>query len=346
MMVRMYSWSLRVWMIMVTVCLAILLLSVYLDWTSASQELLPFIRKQQLTDARLVADRVSQRIAEISRVAEEVAKLPFGARTLDGEAQTIEAERILKIVPEALSVRISSTRNDIAVSVSRLTESRREKMSALSSAATKSGELSRPLIPIVRELKRTPAAYSGIESAKLIVRALDFTSEVEIDIDLRFVQRALDDAENALDIATFVVDEDGKAILRSRSSARLTPQLAEWYANRTIVDTQDKFPVVQSISSTGINFAVFESNARAAGFDEALVRDWAPNTVVETHAHPFDADALVTQGEMWLTCGTTTRHLRPGDTFSLASGDLHAERYGPQGATYWVARRKISLNSP
>ena len=95
-----------------------------------------------------------------------------------------------------------------------------------------------------------------------------------------------------------------------------------------------------------ISFAVFESNARAAGFDEAIVRDWAPNTVVETHAHPFDADELVTQGEMWLTCGATTRHLKPGDTFSLASGDLHAERYGPQGATYWVARRKISQSSP
>ena len=251
MIIRMHSWALRVWVTMVTVCLAILLLSVYLDWTNASGELLPFIRKQQLTDARLVADRVSQRIEEISRVAEEVARLPFGARTLDGESQTIEAERILKIVPEALSVRISSKRNNIVVSVSRLKESQREVLSAIDSFGPRPGKPYRPEVPSTRELRRTPAAYSGIESAKLIVRAPDFTSEVEMDIDLRFVQRALDDAENALDIATFVVDEDGKAILRSKSSARLTPQLADWYANRTIVDTQDKFPVVQSISSTG-----------------------------------------------------------------------------------------------
>ena len=94
------------------------------------------------------------------------------------------------------------------------------------------------------------------------------------------------------------------------------------------------------------NFDVFESNARAAGFDEAVVREWAPDTVVETHAHPFDADAVVTQGEMWLTCGDITRHLKPGDTFSLASGTLHAERYGPQGATYWVARRTTARNVP
>lgn len=94
------------------------------------------------------------------------------------------------------------------------------------------------------------------------------------------------------------------------------------------------------------NFDVFEANARAAGFDEALAREWAPNTVVETHAHPFDADAVVTQGEMWLTCGEITRHLEPGDTFSLAKGALHAERYGPQGATYWVARRTTDRSAP
>ena len=94
------------------------------------------------------------------------------------------------------------------------------------------------------------------------------------------------------------------------------------------------------------NFDVFEANARAAGFDEALVRAWAPDTVVEIHAHPFDADAVVTQGEMWLTCGDITRHLKPGDTFTLASGTLHAERYGPQGATYWVARRTTDRSAP
>ena len=86
-------------------------------------------------------------------------------------------------------------------------------------------------------------------------------------------------------------------------------------------------------------FEVFQAEARAAGFDEALVRQWAPDTVIETHTHAFDADAVVTQGEMWLTCGGSTRHLMPGDTFTLGRDVPHAERYGSQGATYWVARR-------
>lgn len=86
-------------------------------------------------------------------------------------------------------------------------------------------------------------------------------------------------------------------------------------------------------------FATFEAEARAAGFDEALEREWAPDTVVASHTHPFDVDALVTQGELWLSCEGRTRHLKAGDTFALARGVPHEERYGPQGATFWAARR-------
>jgi quercetin dioxygenase-like cupin family protein len=42
---------------------------------------------------------------------------------------------------------------------------------------------------------------------------------------------------------------------------------------------------------------------------------------------------------MWLTVGAETRHLRPGDVFELERDAPHAERYGVDGATYWVARR-------
>ena len=85
--------------------------------------------------------------------------------------------------------------------------------------------------------------------------------------------------------------------------------------------------------------AAFETRVRLAGFDEVLERCWAPGTVLDTHTHAFDAEAVVTQGEMWLTCAGSTRHLTPGDAFSLARNESHAERYGPSGATYWVARR-------
>jgi hypothetical protein len=89
------------------------------------------------------------------------------------------------------------------------------------------------------------------------------------------------------------------------------------------------------------NFEAFSQAARAAGFDDVLERHWPPGTVVPEHSHPFDAEARVSAGEMWLTCAGETRHLLPGDTFSISHGVRHAERYGAQGASYWVARRTV-----
>jgi quercetin dioxygenase-like cupin family protein len=86
-------------------------------------------------------------------------------------------------------------------------------------------------------------------------------------------------------------------------------------------------------------FQEFEHRAKADGFDEIMVRDWAPNQVVAVHEHPFEARALVVKGEMWLTVGDATQHIPEGGTFHLAPHLLHSERYGSEGATYWVARR-------
>ena len=87
------------------------------------------------------------------------------------------------------------------------------------------------------------------------------------------------------------------------------------------------------------SFAEFQKQALAAGFDEVLERIWPPDTLVPGHSHPFSLRALVVQGEMWLSVGEQTQHLQPGQSFQLARHELHAERYGASGATYWVARR-------
>ena len=83
----------------------------------------------------------------------------------------------------------------------------------------------------------------------------------------------------------------------------------------------------------------FTSRALAAGFDETLERHWEPGTVLDTHSHPFDAQAQVMQGAMWLTVEGITQHLTGGDTFAVSRLVPHSERYGPDGATVWVARR-------
>jgi quercetin dioxygenase-like cupin family protein len=86
------------------------------------------------------------------------------------------------------------------------------------------------------------------------------------------------------------------------------------------------------------SFESFKSAALAEGFDEVLERVWAPGTVLDDHSHPFAVKALVVQGEMWLTVGGETQHLVPGELFELDHSAPHTERYGAEGATYWVAR--------
>ncbi len=92
-------------------------------------------------------------------------------------------------------------------------------------------------------------------------------------------------------------------------------------------------------AAAGPAFEAFAAAARAAGCDEVIVREWAPGLVLDTHRHPFAVQARVVRGEFWLTEGDAVRHLRAGDAFTLAREVPHAERYGPDGATVWVARR-------
>ena len=87
-----------------------------------------------------------------------------------------------------------------------------------------------------------------------------------------------------------------------------------------------------------IAFSEFEAAERAIGCTEVVSRSWDADSVQPEHSHPFHARALVVEGEMWLTVDGATRHLQPGDRFDLAAGTPHSERYGPAGATYWVAR--------
>ncbi|MEO5844644.1 MAG: AraC family transcriptional regulator [Caldimonas sp.] len=87
------------------------------------------------------------------------------------------------------------------------------------------------------------------------------------------------------------------------------------------------------------SFSEFEAAARREGYDEIVERIWAAGAVAAPHQHPFAVKALVVAGDLWLTEGDATRHLRPGDRFEVAAAVPHAERYGAAGATVWAARR-------
>jgi quercetin dioxygenase-like cupin family protein len=87
------------------------------------------------------------------------------------------------------------------------------------------------------------------------------------------------------------------------------------------------------------NFEEFSRIHQAQGFDEVLVREWAPGQVLDTHRHPFELKVLVVRGEVLLGCGGEQRRYTAGQGFELAREVPHSEHYGPEGATFWVARR-------
>ncbi len=87
-----------------------------------------------------------------------------------------------------------------------------------------------------------------------------------------------------------------------------------------------------------MTFEEFETDRRHAGANDVVTRTWQANQIVEPHAHAFDVEALLVEGELWLTCDGETRHLRPGDRYSVPRNVPHHERYGASGATAWVAR--------
>lgn len=94
------------------------------------------------------------------------------------------------------------------------------------------------------------------------------------------------------------------------------------------------------MQSDTTTFEQFQNEMTAAGFQEVLERHWDAGITVPIHSHTFEAKALLTEGEMWLTeQGGAARRLLPGDRFHLLPNISHEERYGPQGATLWIARR-------
>lgn len=87
------------------------------------------------------------------------------------------------------------------------------------------------------------------------------------------------------------------------------------------------------------DFEEFKQQKLAEGYDEVLLRVWEPDFRNEPHKHPFDTDALVAQGEFWLTVGDRVSHFRAGERFQLGRQIEHSERYGAEGAVFWAARR-------
>ena len=86
----------------------------------------------------------------------------------------------------------------------------------------------------------------------------------------------------------------------------------------------------------------FTESLRAGGFAEPVTVQRGAGIFLDTHAHPFEAKALILSGELSICTATEDRSYRTGEVFHLAAGMPHSERYGPEGVTYLVGRKQES----
>ncbi|MEI7740752.1 MAG: cupin domain-containing protein, partial [Betaproteobacteria bacterium] len=88
----------------------------------------------------------------------------------------------------------------------------------------------------------------------------------------------------------------------------------------------------------GLRFEDFKDEKLQQGYSEVLQKSWEPNAENQLHQHDFTAEAIVIEGEMWLTVDGKTQHLSQGDNFHVPQHVQHKEKYGPEGCVFWVAR--------
>ena len=83
----------------------------------------------------------------------------------------------------------------------------------------------------------------------------------------------------------------------------------------------------------------FERQLAAEGYENLVSVERQPLGALAEHAHPFEAKALILDGEITIGVGGVETTYRAGDVFHLPSGQPHLERFGPQGLRYLAGRK-------
>ncbi|UUW70757.1 cupin domain-containing protein [Pseudomonas oryzihabitans] len=85
--------------------------------------------------------------------------------------------------------------------------------------------------------------------------------------------------------------------------------------------------------------ATFIEQLAREGFQPPVLVERDALGRLEPHAHPFEARALVIQGELRIRSAAGKRHYGVGDIFQLAAQKPHSEVFGPTGVRYLAGRR-------
>ena len=83
----------------------------------------------------------------------------------------------------------------------------------------------------------------------------------------------------------------------------------------------------------------FEAQLKADNFDEITLVEKPVGYAMGEHTHPFDARALITQGDISLTVDGVVTTYNVGDIFRLPAQTPHHEDASAHGVTYLAGRK-------
>lgn len=83
----------------------------------------------------------------------------------------------------------------------------------------------------------------------------------------------------------------------------------------------------------------FGQSVLAAEFSRPVLIKREPNGFVDSHQHPFEAKALILEGQIEIGFETTAYTHHRGGIFHLTTREPHWERHGPQSVVYLSARK-------
>lgn len=95
-----------------------------------------------------------------------------------------------------------------------------------------------------------------------------------------------------------------------------------------------------------MNESEFAQQLREAGYGEAERIEYEPHKTSELHTHEFSCRVLVVGGELTLKKEHGDEVYRPGETFTLEAGTLHAEHTGAGGAAFLIGRKQPARRAP
>ena len=83
----------------------------------------------------------------------------------------------------------------------------------------------------------------------------------------------------------------------------------------------------------------FEAQLKAENFDAGVTISKPIGYSMGDHAHPFEAWALIVEGDITLLVDGASTTYAAGDVFRLPAGTPHLESAIPNGVTYLVGRK-------